>query len=71
MSDLPQITDVGRKSAFWLCVYEYTPKLSIAALDATPGVPEAPEHKREHFETMPFAIRLQLGQQRGLGNHPA
>jgi hypothetical protein len=26
-------------------------------LDATPGVPEAPEHKREHFETMLFAIR--------------
>jgi hypothetical protein len=59
------------KSAFWLSVYEYTPKLSITARDATPGVPEAPEHKREHFETMPFAIRLQFGQQRGLRNHPA
>ena len=47
------------------------PKLSITARDATPGVPEAPEHKREHFETMPFAIRLQFGQQRGLRNHPA
>ena len=35
-------------------------------LDATPGVPEAPEHKREHFETMLFAIRLQFGQQRSL-----
>jgi hypothetical protein len=35
-------------------------------LDATPGVPEAPEHKREHFETMLFVIRLQFGQQRSL-----
>jgi len=35
-------------------------------LDATPGVPEAREHKREHFETMLFAIRLQFGQQRSL-----
>ena len=31
-----------------------------------PRVPEAPEHKREHFETMLFAIRLQFGQQRSL-----
>ena len=40
-------------------------------LDATPGVPEAPEHKREHFETMLFAIRLQFGQQRSLRNAPS
>jgi hypothetical protein len=40
-------------------------------LDATPGVPEAPEHKLEHFETMLFAIRLQFGQQRSLRNAPS
>jgi len=43
-------------------------ELTLLDGDWTPpqACPKRPKHKREHFETMLFAIRLQFGQQRSL-----